>query len=39
MAPTWHGEALAGRELALQSGEDQFEDWEQAKKLLRNLTS
>lgn len=30
--PAWHAEALAEREAAIERGEEQFEDWEAAKK-------
>lgn len=33
--PVWHGEVLAQREQSLQSGEDRFEDWEQARKAIQ----
>lgn len=32
--PAWHGEVLAEREAALERGEEQFEDWETAKRKL-----
>ncbi|MEW6169002.1 MAG: addiction module protein [Pseudomonadota bacterium] len=30
--PAWHAEALAEREAAIARGEEQFEDWEAAKR-------
>ena len=33
-SPPWHGEVLAEREAALERGEEQFEDWETAKRKL-----
>ncbi|MFZ0257490.1 MAG: addiction module protein [Gammaproteobacteria bacterium] len=33
-SPAWHGEVLAEREAALERGEEQFEDWETAKRKL-----
>jgi hypothetical protein len=30
-SPSWHGNVLAGRETAIRSGRDRFEDWEIAK--------
>ncbi len=35
-SPQWHGEILAQREQAIERGEDEFEDWETAKKQLRD---
>ena len=32
VSPPWHGDVLADREAAIQSGEDHFEDWERAKQ-------
>ena len=34
-SPSWHGEVLAGRDRLISSGEEQFIDWEVAKKQLR----
>ena len=31
-SPAWHGEILKDREERLERGEDEFEDWEKAKK-------
>lgn len=31
-SPPWHREILAERETAIQRGEDEFEDWESAKR-------
>ena len=30
--PAWHGEVLAEREAAIARGEEQFEDWDAARK-------
>lgn len=38
-SPPWHGEVLAEREAAIARGEDGFEDWEAAKKRIRNSLS
>lgn len=38
-SPTWHEDVLAGREEKHQRGEDLFEDWETAKKNIRNKIS
>lgn len=35
VAPSWHGELLAQRELSRADGNDQFQTWEQAKKDIR----
>jgi hypothetical protein len=35
VSPSWHGEILAERDRLIQSGEEQFIDWEVAKKQLR----
>ena len=37
-SPEWHGEVLREREEALNSGEDAFVSWEDAKKILRERT-
>lgn len=37
--PNWHGDILSDREEAEMKGLDQFEDWETAKKKIRNKTS
>ena len=34
-SPSWHGDVLAERDRLLASGEEQFIDWEVAKKHLR----
>ncbi len=34
--PPWHGQVLAALEEAIQRGEETFEDWETAKKSLRD---
>ncbi len=34
-SPTWHGEVLAGRESALQEGDDEYIDWETAKQNIK----
>ena len=37
-SPLWHGEVLADRETAVDSGEDSFRDWDAAKQnILNNL--
>ena len=33
-SPAWHGEVLAERDRLIASGEEQFIDWESAKKRL-----
>lgn len=38
-SPAWHEDVLAEREEMQQRGEDQFEDWETAKKNIRNKIS
>lgn len=35
-SPAWHGEVLREREEALKQGKDEFENWEDVKKELRN---
>ena len=35
-SPSWHGETLAEREAALKNGDAHFEDWESAKKEIRD---
>lgn len=35
-SPEWHGEMLAARERALAAGEEVPEDWEVAKRAIRN---
>jgi hypothetical protein len=34
-SPPWHGDILAEREAALASGEEAFEDWDVAKRKIR----
>lgn len=38
-SPVWHEEVLTERDTTLQRGEDQFEDWEAAKRNIRNQVS
>jgi len=35
--PPWHREVLAEREAAVQRGEDEFEDWEAAKRNIKKM--
>ena len=35
-SPAWHGEVLAERDRLISSGEEKFEDWETAKRRLRD---
>lgn len=35
-SPAWHAEVLAEREAAVARGEETFEDWETAKKKIRD---
>ena len=35
-SPAWHEDVLAERQAMLKSGEDQFEDWDAAKRNIRN---
>ena len=35
-SPLWHHEVLTDREVALQRGDAQIEDWESAKRSIRN---
>jgi hypothetical protein len=35
VSPEWHGEVLAERDRLIESGEETFIDWENAKKQLR----
>ena len=37
--PAWPGDVLAEREAMLGRGEDQFEDWEEAKRNINNQVS
>ena len=36
ISPDWHKEVLELREKKIQSGQEKYEDWESAKKNLRN---
>lgn len=38
-SPDWHGEILAGRQGAVERGEEQFEEWETARKNIKNRIS
>lgn len=38
-SPDWHGPVLREREERLRSGQEQFMDWEEAKKQLRDQLS
>jgi len=35
-SPSWHEDVLKGREQRIKEGKDQFVDWDQAKKDIRN---
>lgn len=35
-SPSWHQDLLAQRESAIAQGTEQFEDWESAKRSIRN---
>ena len=35
-SPDWHGDVLAAREVSHERGQDEFEDWEQAKRNIKN---
>ena len=35
-SPDWHEDVLAQRQAAVQRGEDRFEDWETAKRDIKN---
>lgn len=37
-SPSWHGEELAQREAALARGEEQSEDWDAARRRIREAT-
>jgi len=37
--PSWHGEVLKARKEKLKQGEDEYEDWEEAKKDIWNSVS
>ena len=34
--PAWHGEVLAALEAAIERGEESFDDWETAKRRIRD---
>jgi len=36
--PAWHGEVLAAREAALERGDEEFEDWQQAREEIDKAT-
>lgn len=36
VSPAWHEDVLAQRQALLQSGQDQFQDWETAKRDIRS---
>ena len=38
-SPAWHESVLAEREAIQQRGEDKFDDWESAKRNIRNRVS
>ena len=38
-SPAWHEEVLAEREAMQKGGDDDFEDWESAKRSIRNRVS
>jgi hypothetical protein len=38
-SPDWHGETLEQRESAHRRGEDDFQDWDTAKRNIRDKTS
>jgi hypothetical protein len=38
-SPGWHEEVLAEREALHERGEDEFEDWEEAKRNIKNKVS
>ncbi len=38
-SPAWHEEVLTERDATLQRGGDEFEDWEVAKRNIRNQVS
>ena len=38
-SPAWHEDVLADRDAARQRGEDASEDWEEAKRNIRNKVS
>lgn len=38
-SPEWHGDVLAERQSMQDRGKDQFEDWDSAKRNIRNKVS
>jgi hypothetical protein len=38
-SPAWHGDVLAEREAMYERGDDEFEDWEEAKRNIKNQVS
>jgi hypothetical protein len=38
-SPAWHGEELARRKAQLEQGKDDIEDWETAKRNIRDKTA
>jgi hypothetical protein len=38
-SPAWHEDVLAERQAMLESGDDRFEDWDAAKRNIRNKVS
>ena len=38
-SPAWHEDVLADRDAMLKRGDDEFEDWEAAKRNIRNKVS
>lgn len=36
LSPNWHGDILKEREKRLREGKDEFEDWEAAKREIRD---
>jgi hypothetical protein len=38
-SPAWHEDVLAEREVTHVRGDDQFEDWDEAKRNIRNKVS
>ncbi|MBD3375184.1 addiction module antitoxin RelB [candidate division KSB1 bacterium] len=38
-SPEWHRDILEEREKTIMNGDDEFIDWEKAKKDIRNITS
>lgn len=39
VSPAWHEDVLAERDAAHKRGEDEFEDWDEAKRNIRNKIS